>query len=77
MTSGETGSCSGSKTRPFIGVDETFGEEWGHSGGIPGSAANIRYLERDGAAQVVLINATTTSDDLRAFVGATWEVLLL
>ena len=37
----------------------------------------MRCLKRDGIAQVLLINATITSEQENALRGALWEALLL
>lgn len=62
----------------FIGAgDEDFGDVHGHSGGSPGFLSNIRYLERDGASQVILVNAQTSSDAIKSLTEELWSVLLL
>ncbi len=61
----------------FIGTDDEFGDVYGHAGGTQGFSSNMRYLERDGIAQVLLINATITSEQENALRGALWEALLL
>ena len=64
----------------FIETDETFGEVYGHSGGLPGFGTNMRYMEREGRVLVVLVNGTDPTADpnpIDALTNAGWIALLL
>lgn len=64
----------------FIETDDTFGEVWGHAGGLPGFGTNMRYLEREDRVLVVLVNGTDAAADpnpIEALTAAAWTALLL
>lgn len=61
----------------FVEVNDELDDFHGHSGGTPGFAANLRYMERDGITQVILLNGVATSEQLNGLTNDIWIAMLL